>query len=269
MRSLCRSELGWDKRSMMDSILETFEATYCQGGTPSIEDCILRHYELDRKSLLKELLRIELWWKEKRGLPCSKEAYFARFQDDRAQVESAFESIEQIAVSCNSGEVSELAPQKFLSASQCDLPTKNFSPGECDTATSDRFQGCSIQAIGRYQIQAMLGKGGFGTVFKARDCLLNRIVAIKVAHRAKGEANAALYLQEAQILAALDHPNIVPIYDYGSTKDVSCYLVSKLVAGSDLAELNKSTRTAEKRCKIYCWGFRKGFASIRTRRSNR
>ena len=78
--------------------------------------------------------------------------------------------------------------------------------------------------------------GGFGVVYKGHDAELHRDVAIKVPHRLRvaepedGEA----YLAEARVLAGLDHPGIVPVYDVGCTEDGCCYLVSKLVAGSDL-----------------------------------
>jgi serine/threonine protein kinase len=66
-----------------------------------------------------------------------------------------------------------------------------------------------------------LGQGGFGRVYQAHDDKLNRPVAIKVPHRrlvARPE-HAETYLVEAQNIASLDYPNIVPVYDVGSTED--------------------------------------------------
>ncbi len=91
--------------------------------------------------------------------------------------------------------------------------------------------------IGRYRIIRRLGQGGFGRVYLAHDDDLDRPVAIKlpnpvrVAHPEAVEA----FLGEARILARLDHPNIVPVHDVGRTEDGLCYIVSKLVEGSDLA----------------------------------
>src|SRR4051795_3847020 len=91
--------------------------------------------------------------------------------------------------------------------------------------------------IGRYTILRRLGKGGFGEVFLAFDDDLDRPVAIKVprpewiAHPEDVEA----YLNEARILAGLDHPHIVPVYDVGRTDDGLCYVVSKYVRGSGLS----------------------------------
>ncbi len=91
--------------------------------------------------------------------------------------------------------------------------------------------------IGRYRIDRRLGKGGFGTVYLAHDEQLDRSVAVKVAHRdlIADPSDAGAYLEEARIVASLDHPHIVPLHDVGSTNEVPFYSVSKYVSGSDLA----------------------------------
>jgi formylglycine-generating enzyme required for sulfatase activity/serine/threonine protein kinase len=91
--------------------------------------------------------------------------------------------------------------------------------------------------LGRYRITAKLGKGRFGTVYQGYDDQLRREVAIKVRHLnpAAPADYTLLYLAEGRMLASLDHPGIVPIYDVGRTEDGIYYLVTKLVAGSDLA----------------------------------
>lgn len=63
------------------------------------------------------------------------------------------------------------------------------------------------QVVGKYQILANLGSGGFGTVFLAKDAWVDKKVAIKVPHRQSGELDELL--QESRLLAALDHENIV------------------------------------------------------------
>jgi serine/threonine protein kinase/formylglycine-generating enzyme required for sulfatase activity len=90
--------------------------------------------------------------------------------------------------------------------------------------------------LGRFYIMARLGAGGFGVVYKGYDDDLRREVAIKVPHRRlESAADSDAYLAEARMLARLDHPGIVPVYDFGRTDDGRCFLVSKFVAGSDLA----------------------------------
>src|SRR5580704_14892154 len=103
-----------------------------------------------------------------------------------------------------------------------------------DYATPDQ----QPQQIGRYRIERVLGKGGFGLVYLAHDDQLQRLVAIKVPHRHRVSTaeDAAAYLTEARTVANLDHPNIVPVYDVGSTLDYPCFIVSKYIEGRTLAQ---------------------------------
>jgi serine/threonine protein kinase len=89
--------------------------------------------------------------------------------------------------------------------------------------------------LGRFHITARLGAGGFGIVYKGYDDDLRREVAIKMPRRLVSAADADAYLAEARMLASLDHPGIVPVYEAGRTDDGLWFLVSKFVAGSDLA----------------------------------
>src|SRR5207245_5409085 len=92
----------------------------------------------------------------------------------------------------------------------------------------------------------LLGEGGFGRVFQALDDELGRSVAIKVPHRhlISRPADVEAYLAEARVLASLDHPNIVPVHDVGRTDDGLCFVVSKFIDGSDLADRLKAGRFA-------------------------
>ncbi len=98
--------------------------------------------------------------------------------------------------------------------------------------------------IGRYRIIHRLGQGGFGTVFLAHDDDLDRSVAIKVPNpeRITAAEDVEAFLIEAKILASLDHSHIVPVYDVGRTEDGLCFVVSKLIEGSDLVTRLKEAR---------------------------
>jgi serine/threonine protein kinase len=93
--------------------------------------------------------------------------------------------------------------------------------------------------VGRYEILRRLGRGSFGSVYLARDTELDRLVAIKLAHRERirKPEDVQLYLFEAKALAALDHPHILPIFDVGRAEDGSCFVVTKFIEGTDLASL--------------------------------
>jgi len=100
--------------------------------------------------------------------------------------------------------------------------------------------------IGRYNLLRRLGKGGFGEVFLAFDEELDRPVAIKVPRpeRVSRPEDVEAYLNEARIVANLDHPHIVPVYDVGRTGDGLCFVVSKFIEGRDLAAKIKESRPA-------------------------
>jgi serine/threonine protein kinase len=107
--------------------------------------------------------------------------------------------------------------------------------------------------IGRYRVEGILGKGGFGTVYVAVDEQLNRSVAIKLPRYRKRASSPAPAddLDEARILASLDHPNIVPIYDVGLTADGVRFVVSKRIDGHDLATLSKTSNpTVEQKAEL-------------------
>jgi tRNA A-37 threonylcarbamoyl transferase component Bud32/tetratricopeptide (TPR) repeat protein len=91
------------------------------------------------------------------------------------------------------------------------------------------------QNLGPYRIIAQLGQGGMATVFKAYHAKLDRYVAIKIMHQAFQEDPAFLarFEREAQIVARLEHPHIVPVYDYAEF-NAQPYLVMKFVEGQTL-----------------------------------
>ena len=95
--------------------------------------------------------------------------------------------------------------------------------------------------IGAYEIVAPLGQGGMATVYKAYHARLNRFVAIKMIHQAYllDPNYLARFEREAQIVAGLEHPHIVPVYDF-SEHEGEPYLVMKLIEGRTLkAVLNE------------------------------
>ena len=101
--------------------------------------------------------------------------------------------------------------------------------------------------IGRYRVEKLLGEGGFGRVYLAHDEQLQRFVAVKVPYRqlVSRPEDADAYLTEARTVANLDHPNIVPVYDVGSTADCPFFIVSKYIEGSTLAKRTRPLSFAE------------------------
>ena len=91
--------------------------------------------------------------------------------------------------------------------------------------------------VGPYELQALLGAGGMGQVYRARDPRLEREVAVKVLSSALAQEPGYLerFRREARAVAKLNHPNIVPVYDFGEQGDLT-YLVMPLISGGTLRE---------------------------------
>jgi len=97
------------------------------------------------------------------------------------------------------------------------------------------------KTLGNYQIASQIGKGGMGEVYRAKDQVLGRDVAIKVlpAEFARDTDRVARFHREAKLLASLNHPNIAAIYGLEESGGTS-FLVLELVEGQTLADRIKA-----------------------------
>src|SRR5882672_3172219 len=95
--------------------------------------------------------------------------------------------------------------------------------------------------LGPYELTAAIGAGGMGEVYRARDSRLNRDVAIKVLPPSFSSDPERLhhFEQEALAAAALNHPNILAVYDIGN-QEGSPYIVSELLEGETLRDRLRS-----------------------------
>ncbi len=93
------------------------------------------------------------------------------------------------------------------------------------------------QQLGAFRILELLGEGGSGKVYKAQQELLDRFVAVKVLYPwlAIEQDRAKRFLREAKAMARIEHPNVVPIYDYGHEQR-AYYLVMAYMPGVDLGK---------------------------------
>jgi len=92
--------------------------------------------------------------------------------------------------------------------------------------------------LGRYQIVAPLGEGGMAVVYKAYQPSMERYIAIKILprHYAADPNFVGRFEQEAKVIASLQHPNILPVHDYGEA-DGYTYIVMRYIEGGTLADL--------------------------------
>ncbi len=101
-----------------------------------------------------------------------------------------------------------------------------------------RLEDLKGRRLGRYEIVALLGRGGMAAVYRAHDTGLRRDVALKVLYPqyTYDETLVERFQREAVLAAGLDHPNIVPIYDVGEA-DGLVYIAMKLLGGPSLADV--------------------------------
>lgn len=91
-----------------------------------------------------------------------------------------------------------------------------------------------LERVGRYDLLAPIGRGAFGVVYRARDPVLDRIVAVKLV-AVDDERAVEQFRREAQVAAKLEHPNLLRIFEVGS-EDGRLFLVSPYIEGGSLAE---------------------------------
>src|SRR5438093_10169246 len=97
------------------------------------------------------------------------------------------------------------------------------------------------QTLDHYRIVAQLGEGGMGVVYRARDEVLNRDVALKLlAHGAIDKVGSGHLLREAQTASSLSHPNICTIHQVGQAGE-DFYVVMELIEGRSLSDLFSAT----------------------------
>ncbi|RUL87842.1 bifunctional serine/threonine-protein kinase/formylglycine-generating enzyme family protein [Tautonia sociabilis] len=230
-------------------IRHRFEESWRRGDRPSLESVIELVPEAERPSLFLQLLLLELNLRLAEGEHPTPGDYTARFPTASAAILATFDVIgqtqdnpppQQTTRTWSTGRRASSTKPRTDSApgplSTLPPDPSSFSPDNLDGPDSDEP---IPSRLGRYRILAVLGEGGFGRVFRARDDELERDVAIKVpkprALTRHGRLEALL--EEGQIAASLTHPSIVRVYDIGRADDRSVFIVMEYVEGRPLSQL--------------------------------
>ncbi len=230
------SSVEWAK---LEQILAQFEDERKRGLAPAVEDYfpLLDHDSSGRPSLrhaaLFELVFTDLEYRLKDGEPVRVEQYLNRFPELKSDPEFELELIRAEMIDRGRREP-DLSLDEFLArfpehrASLC-ATWKRANPPS--TPIEPPIPG----ALGKYALIEELGRGTFGIVYQARDTELDRIVALKLLQPAHRDSPATVrrFLREANAVAQLDHPGIVPIYDFNRDGKTS-YLVCAFVPGTTL-----------------------------------
>ncbi len=207
--------MSWDLRHLIDSARNDFLVALSESKDSPIESFLLQFPESARPQLLTDLIAIEIHVRRKRGENPSLREYVDRFPSEADWLNRHFAS---------------LIDSSEMARSTRPDPEMRISP----TASPAEIK---QQILDRYQPVELLGRGGFGEVWSARDSLLDRLVALKQLRvdRQFTDDQAQMLLKEGQRLAQLDHQNIVRILDAGIANG-RIYLVSELMPGGTLEE---------------------------------
>jgi hypothetical protein len=110
------------------------------------------------------------------------------------------------------------------------------------TAAVLRYLPADLRGDRKYHVKGLIATGGMGMVLEAEDVATRRHVAMKVLTEAKTPEDVARFIEEAQITAQLEHPNIVPIYELNVNELDKPFYVMKLVRGDSLKQVVQGLR---------------------------
>jgi predicted Ser/Thr protein kinase len=241
----------------LELICTRFEQGWARGHRPAIEEHLPQVPEEARGVLLTELLRVELGYRLRAGeVPRSAE-YRERFPKETALVDAAFAAALLAKPEVDTARKERSAAEESLASSPqpATLSAAAVTPGPSPVPPQpdpdDPFatrqptvQGpprdaatAGLVAVPGYEVLGLLGKGGMGVVYKARQAALNRLVALKmILHAEHADADdRRRFRSEAQAVARLHHPNIVQIYEVGEANG-SPYFSLEFCAGGNLEE---------------------------------
>lgn len=192
------STLSLAEAQQIDAACDAFERAIRDDESQRVEPYLLRLPETLQRAALKELLPIEIAYRRRGEQSIDADEFRTRFPD--------------VAVSLD----------PWLNAESRPASKRLLSPG---------------MRFGKYQVEQLLGAGGMGEVYRALDTSLARRVALKVLlprYQTNPEALARIDV-EAKALAAVKHPNLLTVYEFGC-ENATAYMALELLEGETLAE---------------------------------
>ncbi len=204
----------------LDEICDAFESAWKNGSEPSIESFLSRAAEDQRSGLVVELIHLDRFYRQARRNELDQKAYAELLPAYRAEIQRAF--AQQVDQQATMGFSADTVYPSAAEGNNLLVP----QPGE------------RVCYFGDYEIESEIARGGMGVVYRARQLSLNRTVALKMilSGHIADKQQVQRFKLEAEAVANLDHPGIVPIYDIGEHNGQH-YFCMKLIEGKTLGEL--------------------------------
>jgi eukaryotic-like serine/threonine-protein kinase len=211
----------------IDAACDRFERAWRAGHRPDVAEFLANVPVNARAQLFRDLLSLDLEYRRRLGEQPEARSYCEQFPEFAAPAANAF-NVQSSSSPKTTGVLENGSGCPTVGSSACPA-----TPGP-DQLGFSLNEPLEFGAAG-FEVLGELGRGGMGVVFKARQVALNRTVALKVVKSGAfaSEAELIRFQSEAEAVAQLDHPNIVPIYEVGNCRGQHFFSM-KLVNGTSL-----------------------------------
>lgn len=215
---------------LVESLRDQYDRDWKSGRRPQVEDFLRDVSEPDRTSLFRELLRLEWEQRRQNGEEPTAQEYFLRFPDRKAMIREVAANSETVLRPAGDG-VESAALVDSVPVSRGLTAKRSFPPDAIADAQNDG----AWPKLPGYEITGVLGRGGMGVVYQARDIQLKRLVAIKMirAGAQADEEEISRFRIEAEAVARLQHTNIVQVHVVGEHAGLP-FVVLEFVDGGSL-----------------------------------
>jgi hypothetical protein len=226
---------SWATRPDLQAALEEQAARWRRGERVPAEEWLARHASLaaDAEAAL-DLIGNEVLLRQERGDRAEPEEYLERFPQWATQIRAFFEV------------------ERALQEETSGVPA-TWQPGRSTPAQTEPLAPGRLPSVPGYEVLGVLGQGGMGVVYRARQSGLGRVVALKMlrAGAHAGPDEVARFRREAEAVARLQHPNVVQIFEVGEHDGLPFFSL-ELVEGGTLEKFRgaalpprEAARTAE------------------------
>jgi hypothetical protein len=249
------ASLPFSRGRCLDKVCDAFEAAWTGGQRPRIEDYLEKLPEPDRNALLRELIRLEVYYRHATKEDFQLADYRARFPalDSTwlAELGEALVTVQPAASPASAKAVPPLTGKtQRIRCPHCDNPIQLVD----DRSDEVLCPGCgssfrmrethytstidTMRPLGKFQLLERVGLGAFGAVWRARDTELDRIAALKIPHTGLLTSGHDLerFYREARAAAQLRHPGIVAVHEVTMLADLPV-IVEDFIEGVPLKDL--------------------------------